>query len=153
MDFTINVTGRSLKPRIINVKQYSNKADRVIFTPDSMPYDNATCYVISKACKQSVAYEDNRIIWDIDSSFTAKSGTFDIQLEISDGEKIWLSDVMLLIVSESVSASASTTVSPATVEGCHLVYEQLSVCTDPFKNKSAASRIFTGGTIFNYEGD
>jgi hypothetical protein len=120
---------------------------------DTLPYNNAVCYVLSKTCTQSVTCEDNRIIWDISGDFTDNSGTFDIQLKISDGDKSWLSDVMLLIVSESVSASTNTTVSSTSGKGCHLVYEDISLCLDLYKNKTFADKVFKGGIIFNYEGD
>ena len=40
-------------------------------------------------------------VWEIASDFTAEAGCFDVQLRLEGGGKVWLSDVMLLIVSES----------------------------------------------------
>lgn len=96
----VNMTDRTPKPRVINVKQYASKTDRVVFTLDSVPFEGDAT-IVGEEYRQSVSCENGQIIWDIDGCFTQKSGTFDIQLEMSNDEKVWRSDVMLLIVSKS----------------------------------------------------
>ena len=44
-------------------------------------------------------------VWNIASDFTAESGFYEVQLRITQGENVWLSDKMLLIVSESTDGS------------------------------------------------
>lgn len=111
----VKFNGRTPKPRIINVKQYTNGADRIIFDFDTVPIEDAVCRVTSDSLSQTVTDSGGAVIWDIGDAFTQKSGTLKVQLEMSSGDKVWKSDVMLLIVSESTDGS-----NPG--EGRRLVY-------------------------------
>lgn len=105
METKIGVKGRSPTPRIINVKQYSSGVDRIVFTLEEVFGDKAVCAVVGKDCRQSAELDGNRAVWNIAEDFTRKSGSFDIQLEITDEERVWKSDVMLLIVSRSTEGN------------------------------------------------
>lgn len=121
MEMEIGIKGRSPKPRIINVKQYSSGVDRILFTLDEGFSDEAVCAVVGKTYRQNAELKGNTVVWNIAGEFTRKSGSFDIQLEITEGEKIWKSDVMLLIVSESTSGDTPVSAG-GDIVGSILVY-------------------------------
>lgn len=101
MEITIGIKGRSPTPRVINVKQYSSKADVVTFAFSEVFSDKAVCAVVGEEYRQSIELKGGKAVWEIAGAFTQKRGSFDIQLEVTDDETVWKSDVMLLIVSES----------------------------------------------------
>lgn len=108
MEITIGIRGRSPTPRVINVKQYSSKADVVTFALGEVFSNKAVCTVVGEEYRQSIELKGGKAVWEIAGAFTQKRGSFGIQLEVTDGETVWKSDVMLLIVSESTGGSRST---------------------------------------------
>lgn len=108
MEITICVKGRSPTPGVINVKQYSAKADVVTFVLDGVFSDKAACAIIGEKYRQSIELKDGKAVWEIAGEFTQKRGCFDMQLEVTDGETVWKSDVMLFIVSKSTSGEKLT---------------------------------------------
>ena len=105
MEMTIDINGKSPKPRIINVKQYTSGVDTITFNLNGVmtAAGELTAAVVSDEYRQSITLNGNTAVWCINSVFTSKSGTYNIQLEISNGESVWKSDLMMLIVSGSVS--------------------------------------------------
>jgi hypothetical protein len=118
MDLTITLTGRDAHPRVINVKQYSSKADNISFIlGDDIPMvqPDTVCTVTGCGCIQELSLDGNTALWCISSLFTQKTGSFGVQLKITTGDTEWYSDVMLLIVSESETgdiAEATTSDTP-----------------------------------------
>ncbi len=105
METKVRVTGRNPVPRVINIKQGTLAADRVIFTLDTAFTSAAKCAVAGDIYRQEAEFEGKAVIWNISEEFTRRKGSFDIQLEITDRGRIWKSDVMVLIVSESTSGN------------------------------------------------
>lgn len=105
MEMKICLSGREPKPRIINVKQYSTGADKIIFDLSGCDVntEEASCFVVGDKYRQQLILNGNNAVWDINGSFTERNGTFYIQLEITKNTVVWKSDVMLLIVSQSTS--------------------------------------------------
>jgi hypothetical protein len=107
MTIPITINGREPKPRVINVKQYSANVDSIVFdiVDDELPTDNAKCFIAGSVYRQSIdlvpTATGGAAQWIISSAFTKESGAFDIQLEVTSDNKVWKSDVMLLIVSYS----------------------------------------------------
>lgn len=108
MEITIGIRGRSPTPRVINVKQYSSKVDVVTFALGEVFSNKAVCAVVGEEYRQSIELKGGKAVWEIAGAFTQKRGSFNIQLEVTDDETVWKSDVMLLIVSESTGGSRST---------------------------------------------
>jgi len=109
----ININGISATPRIINVKQYSNGVNTITFTLNTCPLEGKiTAYVKSDSLKQEipVTTTDNSLtaVWSIASAFTQESGSYNIQLWLENHTQVWLSDVMVLIVSESTEGEATS---------------------------------------------
>lgn len=108
MDFAINVMGRELKPRIINIKQYSAGVDKIVFNGLDAIASTGKLYIKGDKYKAPVdSYADGKAEWSITKGFTSKAGTKELQLYCEDGDKIWLSDIMILIVSESSDGNES----------------------------------------------
>ena len=105
METQIKVTGRNPVPRVINVKQGSADADKIIFILDTDFGNTARCAVIGDKYRQAAEFNEGIVIWNIAGEFTQNKGSFDIQLEITQGERVWKSDVMVLLVSESAEGS------------------------------------------------
>jgi hypothetical protein len=112
MNLTVSITDRTPKPRVINVKQYSSGVDTITFIiNDSIPdpsketEGDVVCEVIGGGYIQVLTLNNNRAVWSIAAQFTQKSGSFGVQLKVSGKDSEWLSDVMLLIVSESEDGS------------------------------------------------
>lgn len=108
MEITINVNGTAPKPRVINVRQYSSGVDKVNFILNTCPISGEiSAAIVGNELSQTIITQNNgniiSALWEIAPVFTAKSGCFDIQLRLEGSGKIWLSDKMLLIVSESTS--------------------------------------------------
>lgn len=110
MEMTINIADTSPKPRVINVRQYAAGVDKISFMVESCPIaGDVAASVVGTRLKQDItARREGKgisALWEVASDFTAKSGCFDIQLRLEGSGKVWLSDVMLLIVSESTEGS------------------------------------------------
>ncbi len=106
MEMTINIFDTSPKPRIINVRQYSSGVDKITFIVEDCPVTGEiTANIKGTDLTQEITAQSDEdsvtAIWEIASDFTAEAGCFDVQLRLEGGGKVWLSDIMLLIVSES----------------------------------------------------
>jgi hypothetical protein len=152
----IALTGRTAKPRVINVKQYSGGVDSITFTiKDSLPTGKVKGYMISDKYRQDIDFTASdtggTAQWYIADTFTSESGTYDIQLELTNGTAVWRSDVMLLIVSESTNGSEGVTTTPGTSTDSgdyQTIYAKIRAYEDSFKNKKLSERVFSDGVVF-----
>lgn len=112
MEITININETAPKPRVINVRQYSSGVDTVNFILNTCPISQEiNADVVGNGLQQKINAQINNsntvALWEITADFTSKSGCFEIQLRLEGNGKVWLSDKMLLIVSESTNGGDS----------------------------------------------
>ncbi len=106
MEITVTITDTTPVPRVLNVRQYSTGVDRVNFivTGCSITGEVSACIKSNELMQELTVSRDSEAIhclWEIASDFTEKSGCFDVQLRLTSGVNVWVSDRLLLIVSES----------------------------------------------------
>jgi hypothetical protein len=108
MDITIN--DKQPTPAIYNVKQYTSSDVFVFYMPlselDLLDTAKLTANIITKNFTTEITpeIEQNDVVikWNVSAKETAKSGRFELQLELTDGERIWRSYKAVFVVSDSV---------------------------------------------------
>lgn len=103
MDFTINVEGRELNPRVIDIKQYSANVDTVTFVFAAAPVGEV--YVIDDTYRLALNVSDNSAVWLIPAEFTQRAGGRNMQIEVVNGDEIFRSSVMAVNISLSEGGS------------------------------------------------
>lgn len=131
MEMTINISDTSPKPRIINVRQYSAGVDKITFIVEDCPVTGeigASIKGTELTQEITVQSDGNTVtaVWEIASDFTAKAGCFDVQLRLEGGGNVWLSDKMLLIVSESTDGDQQA--ENRNIEGFRFDYKPEVLC-------------------------
>lgn len=112
MKITVNITDTAPVPRVLNVRQYSTGVDKVNFivTGCSITGEVSACIKGNELMQGLTVSRQEDVIqclWEIASDFTQKSGCYDIQLRLTSGANVWVSDRLLLIVSQSTDGSIS----------------------------------------------
>ena len=127
MQLTININETTPDRRVINVRQFSSAVDHVTFILDTCPISGeVSAYMVEDQLRQEIGVQTGAgtttAQWDISAEFTKTKGFHQVQLRLEGEGKIWLSDVMLLIVSESTEGSI-----PAAAPAEQIITAQLNI--------------------------
>lgn len=151
----ILITNKQPVPSIYNVKQYTSSDIFVFYVPltelELLNTDKLTANIIAENFTTSITptFNDTYAVieWKTKAKETAKSGRFEVQIELSDGESVWRSYKALLVISDSVDGGDNTDDTPSTSNGGNGIIEGVFEMTGEIDNNIISCEVDELGEV------